>query len=374
MTPLRIVLFGAPASGKSEIARGIVRARPDVVHVDLDRHAHAVAAEAGADRMDDQLVDRAVERAIEEHEATDAAMVVLELAHHDHPALIGRGGRWLTDADLVVVVTCPYADLIARNADRERPVPDAYLARAAASAADLPALLRGAGVPWVEVDTGSMPAARATEVVVDLARRSTSTNLRLLDLLVDPQRPWVGGHLRTGGEWSDDALDTVADGVRTFLDVGAGTGHVVRQLTGRGVQAWGIEPSPAAHADTGTAHRIIAHDFVDGWLEMPCRFDLVWCVEVLEHLDERAFDNARRTIAAATGRLLVISAGVPGQPGFHHVNCREEGEWAELIRSDGFDLLEDETERFRFAAETDIGPFGRSDLADNALVFQRRLG
>ncbi|WP_204271255.1 hypothetical protein, partial [Escherichia coli] len=48
--------------------------------------------------------------------------------------------------------------------------------------------------------------------------------------------------------------------------------------------------------------------------------DLVWCQEVAEHVAERYLDNFVRSLAC--GKVILMTHALPGQHGYHHVNCK----------------------------------------------------
>jgi SAM-dependent methyltransferase len=122
--------------------------------------------------------------------------------------------------------------------------------------------------------------------------------------------PWYGGRLAVlSGEL--DRLDLPAGA--SILDAGCGTGGVLAELAGRGVVA-GVEPDPGSAALArervpGADVRIASAasvPFGDG------RFDLVCCLDVVEHVDDdRAVLRELRRVVRAGGRLLVT---VPAHP------------------------------------------------------------
>lgn len=121
---------------------------------------------------------------------------------------------------------------------------------------------------------------------------------------------------------------------RTALDVGCARGLLVQALVERGVDAQGVDVSEhaieSAHPDVRDRLRVgSATEPVAG------RFDLVTCIEVLEHMSpldaQRAIDN----ITAATDVVLFSSS-----PDDHdeptHVNTRPTAQWAASFAERGF--------------------------------------
>lgn len=63
------------------------------------------------------------------------------------------------------------------------------------------------------------------------------------------------------------------------------------------------------------------------------KFDIVLCLEVLEHIPQELEDNAIKTIVdcLGTGGRIVFSAARPGQGGEGHINCHGKGHWRKLF-------------------------------------------
>ena len=74
--------------------------------------------------------------------------------------------------------------------------------------------------------------------------------------------------------------------------------------------------------------------------EWPC--DLVWCCEVVEHIDEQFVDNLIRTLS--NGRYVAMTHGLPGQSGYHHVNCKPTDYWVGLMNAEGYRLMDETLE------------------------------
>lgn len=126
---------------------------------------------------------------------------------------------------------------------------------------------------------------------------------------------------------------------KTFLDVGCAYGYLVAELRRRGVQAYGIDVS--SYAISQTAPDIKAYcavaSVVDGQLPdgFPTRFDLVSCVEVLEHLHEEDSDAAIRTLCSLSD-LLLISACPTDDGDTTHVNTQPPTYWFGRFAQLGF--------------------------------------
>jgi SAM-dependent methyltransferase len=123
---------------------------------------------------------------------------------------------------------------------------------------------------------------------------------------------------------------------RSVLDVGCGLGTwlaVPRELGVeiiQGVEGNWLDPSslqvPPAQVTFG--------DLEHG-LSLGRKFDLVICLEVAEHLSAAA---AERFIASLTehGDIVLFSAAIPYQGGYHHVNEQFPDYWARLFLRHGY--------------------------------------
>lgn len=186
--------------------------------------------------------------------------------------------------------------------------------------------------------------------------------------VVTDARPDLGGNLRHG----DSRSITPAFceylvqrfSVRSVLDVGAGEGHVVNIFHRLGVFAHGID---GLDENVQNAQAPVAlHDLTKAPYTYPC--DLSYCVEVVEHIEERHLDNLLGTLSNAP--VIVMTHAVPGQPGHHHVNNQPESYWIEKLKSLGYTLAID-NDWFRELARKE-----KSDcyFGETGLVFLRIAG
>jgi SAM-dependent methyltransferase len=133
----------------------------------------------------------------------------------------------------------------------------------------------------------------------------------------------------------------VADGIvgqiapTSVLDVGCAMGFLVEALRQRGVAAWGIDlsdyaiakvdPSVTDFCSTGSA----AEPLPDGF---PESFDLVTCIEVVEHIDAALADEVVTNLCRWGRRVLISSSSTDyGEP--THVNVHPPAHWAARFAS-----------------------------------------
>lgn len=147
--------------------------------------------------------------------------------------------------------------------------------------------------------------------------------------------------------------------VKTVLDVGCGEGQMVRVFQTFGCQAIGLDGLPRNAEVSGPA--TIVWDLTKGPLRID-KIDLVWAVEVAEHVGEEFVDNFIQTIT--NGEIVVMTYAAPGQGGYHHVNEQPEEYWVAKMKEAGYGYLENETLKMRevaqgFVARTGL-MFGRT--------------
>jgi SAM-dependent methyltransferase len=133
------------------------------------------------------------------------------------------------------------------------------------------------------------------------------------------------------GQVADAIITQLAP--KTVLDAGCAKGFLVAALRERGVEAYGFDLSEVAIAQAPEA----ARPFVRvGSLTEPIdgQYDLVTCIEVIEHLDPADADRAVATLASASNRVLLSST--PGdRDEATHVNVQPPERWAQLFAANG---------------------------------------
>lgn len=125
---------------------------------------------------------------------------------------------------------------------------------------------------------------------------------------------------------------------RSVLDIGCGEGQSLKYFHDRGMRARGLEGSSQAHVDSPVASLMVQHDFTAGPYKTRETFDLVWCCEFVEHVEERFSDNFLETFALA--KTVAMTHAVPGQEGHHHVNCQPAIYWINRMQSAGWTYQE----------------------------------
>jgi hypothetical protein len=97
-----------------------------------------------------------------------------------------------------------------------------------------------------------------------------------------------------------------------------------------------------------------------------CSVDLVHCQEVAEHIEPAFVENLLASLAA--GKYILMTHGLPGQIGHHHVNCQPPDYWIENLARYNCHLLAEDTSRVRKIAHSE----GAHYLVQSGMIFANR--
>lgn len=118
------------------------------------------------------------------------------------------------------------------------------------------------------------------------------------------------------------------------LDVGCAMGFLVEALRERGVEAFGVDVSE--YAVEHSAPEIRPHLWVgSATADLRGRYDLIVCIEVLEHLQTADSEQAVANLCAHADDILFASSPLD-QGELTHFNCRPPEYWAQLFGASGF--------------------------------------
>ena len=151
-------------------------------------------------------------------------------------------------------------------------------------------------------------------------------------------------------------------GVESMLDVGCGPGKQVRLARRLGIEAFGIDGD---HTLKFSEPYFFLQDFTKGKFSCDRTFDLVWSVEFLEHVEEQYQPFYMSTFRLA--KAVVCTAALPGQLGFHHVNCRKQSYWIGVFKKYGFVFDKPNTQKLR-----EHSSMGRDFMRDTGMLFIRK--
>ena len=120
----------------------------------------------------------------------------------------------------------------------------------------------------------------------------------------------------------------------SVLDAGCAMGFLVEALHRRGVDAWGIDISDYAisEVDKSVADRCRVASLIE---PLPQRFDLICCIEVLEHLPPEDAAPAIANLCRSTDRILLSTS--PDDFGeATHLNVQPPESWSAALAGEGF--------------------------------------
>ena len=139
-------------------------------------------------------------------------------------------------------------------------------------------------------------------------------------------------------------FDKVADDIvarlspTRVLDAGCALGLLVEKLRERRVEAWGVDISEFAIAQV---HESVQPYCVVGSLteplpgELPEQFDLVTCIEVVEHMSPAEGEKAIARLTTLSDRILFSSSPTDfGEA--THLNVQAPEHWSALFARSGF--------------------------------------
>ena len=140
--------------------------------------------------------------------------------------------------------------------------------------------------------------------------------------------------------------------VKTVIDIGCGFGWAAKWFHDNGCKTVGVEGLKHAIEKSPVSDLLILHDYeTDGPFIPDQEFDLAWCCEFVEHVDELFMNNFIQTFKSA--KLLAMTYAFPGQGGHHHVNEQHSEYWIEALQKAGFKYDDDLTNLFRDWAKLD---------------------
>jgi SAM-dependent methyltransferase len=154
-------------------------------------------------------------------------------------------------------------------------------------------------------------------------------------MVVDPERPWLGGYFPDGDpasfcpevwEWMLGKFP-----IRSVIDVGCGAGKELDWFKARGCDVLGVDGLPPEHLN------ITRHDYTTGPYVPDREFDLCWSCEFVEHVEEEYVLNFIATFYSA--HYVMMTHGLTWQGGHHHVNLQRPEYWIDRMMQSGFTLL-----------------------------------
>lgn len=148
--------------------------------------------------------------------------------------------------------------------------------------------------------------------------------------------------------------------IKSFLDIGCGTGGMIPIARNLGLDAVGVDGDDSFTREVD----IVIHDYTKGPSSLSRAFDLVWSVEFVEHVEEQYIDNFMKDFKLGKYVLITYS---PHPFGHHHVNPQEESYWIDLFTKHGFEFDQEMTLKIRAGSTME-----RDFMRDRGLFFNRK--
>lgn len=168
----------------------------------------------------------------------------------------------------------------------------------------------------------------------------------------DESKPHLGGnssvhnpHTFCAGSWK---YVINKYNIKSVLDVGSGYGFTPKWFSEQGLKAYAIEG-----LQKNVDNAVYPTECVDlTERSYTVDVDMVNCVEVVEHIEEKYLDNLLTTLTC--GKYLFMTHGLPRQRGHHHVNNQPTQYWIDHLAARGF-----------YESEEDSGHIKKIALEEN---------
>jgi len=183
--------------------------------------------------------------------------------------------------------------------------------------------------------------------------------------ITDETKPHLGGNTisKDKNTWSPASWNYVVEKyeIKKIIDLGSGEGYTSQWFIDKGFSVTAVEglEQNVKNAVVPT----ILHDLTTGpFLQ---NTDLVVCIEVVEHIEEKYLEFLLESMCQ--GKFLFMTHAIPGQPGYHHVNCQESQYWIDHLQRKNFSLLEEDSYTIRELADRDKA----RHISRNGMLFQK---
>lgn len=184
--------------------------------------------------------------------------------------------------------------------------------------------------------------------------------------VIDEKNPHLGGNTlsRDKNTWSPLAWTYVIEkyNIKHLTDLGSGEGYTSQWFTEQGITVTAVE-GLEANVKNAVIPTVLHDLTVAPFLK---ETDLVICIEVVEHIEESFIDNLLTSMCQ--GKYLLMTHAVPGQPGYHHVNCQDSEYWITHLQNRNFLLLEEDSKEIQKLADRDKA----RHISRNGMLFVRR--
>lgn len=168
---------------------------------------------------------------------------------------------------------------------------------------------------------------------------------------IDNTQPHLGGNLVEGdyNTFSPSVWDYVTDrfALKSVLDLGCGLGYSSHYFHKKGLNVLAVDGM--LENVTNSVYPSLLVDLTKD--KITTKVDLVYCVEVVEHIEEQYLDNLLASLAC--GKFILMTNALPGQGGHHHVNEQHTDYWIEHLKRYNCEYLPGDSDKIKKLADID---------------------
>lgn len=148
----------------------------------------------------------------------------------------------------------------------------------------------------------------------------------------------LGGH-ENETHLDDGALSYLIEtfDIKSVIDIGCGPGGMVELCKRKGLDVLGVDGDYTVPRPESIKENVVIHDYAQGPFIPDKIYDLAWTVEFVEHVDECFMQNFIDTFKKC--KYVIMTHALPGQPGWHHVNCQHAGYWLNVMEKNNFEAM-----------------------------------
>lgn len=139
--------------------------------------------------------------------------------------------------------------------------------------------------------------------------------------------------------------------IKNVLDIGCGRGYSSLYFKSLGCNITGVDGSKKAQELSLIPDNFILNDYTLSSAITQEKFDLIWCCEFVEHVEEKYINNFLKDFQK--GKYLLMTFAGLNQAGHHHVNCNTKEYWINIMEENGFIFSNDITNELVEQAKLD---------------------